>query len=109
MEDPLVRRARDREHAADERREEDARDAEVPEDRLLGLPSGESTGARASRERAQHVAGPDVHGAGDDADDERDEEERDRRDRPAGRDAADADRSPVRRPPPTGRYCRPSR
>ncbi len=86
VEDALVRRARDGEHAPDERREDDAGHAELPEDRLRRLVERRRVDQPEAREqRPDGVAGRDVERADEHADDERDHEERDRGDRPAGR------------------------
>ena len=107
-EDALVRRARDREHRADERREDDPRHADLPEDRLLGRRERrrEAGDVEACRRRLEHGADAEVDRPDEHADRERHEQERDRGARPGRRSGRG--REPRRRAPlrPTRRYWR---
>ena len=85
VEDALVGRARDGEHAAHERGEHDPGDSELPEDRLLRrVERRRIHQPEPSEKRADGIADSDVERAGEDPDDDRDDEEGGRRQRPRG-------------------------
>ena len=91
-EDALVRRAGEREHRADERGEDHARHADLPQDRLLGRRERrrDAGDVQARCGRLEHGSDPEVDRPGEHADRERHEQERDRRARPGRRQPARA-------------------
>src|SRR5581483_177295 len=95
-EDALVRRAGDREHAADERGDDDARRAQLPEDRVLHAAERRvHVQQRHVRERRDDDgAGRDADGADAEPDEQRGAEERERDRRPGGSHAACAHSRP---------------
>src|SRR5581483_11140959 len=88
--DALVRGAGDCEHPADERRDDDARRAQLPEDRVLDVPERRVDVEQGHvRERGDDDrAGRDADRADAEPDEERRDEEHDRAESPGGRDAA---------------------
>ena len=85
VEDALVSRARDGEHAAHERGEHDPGDSELPEDRLLRCVERRRVHQpESSEDRADGIADTDVERSREDPEDDRDDEEAGRRQRPRG-------------------------